>query len=191
MSQPSQKPAQINAKVKSTAIKAGKYVGLKLLNYAIFLLVLAGLWWYFFGGSGGNSGGGGGGGGQGHKPRLDSEPDSTVLVVYQAVASNNAREACVSFTPEAAATFARNMGAETCDQAIQQLNTQVTNKVAYNDTSIPPKKIMTSGSKSSISSCEMNVNGGKRLGLFILQRLSDGGWIIADHESEPADCITG
>ncbi|MCP3798918.1 hypothetical protein NLX83_06570 [Allokutzneria sp. A3M-2-11 16] len=187
MSQPSQKPFEINAKVKTTAIKAGKYVGLKLLKWGALLLVLAIAWWYFFGSSGGNSGSGT----KSNTPVLQDSPSGTVRAVYNYASAGVSDKACMFFSVEGAEQFARNMNAVNCLQAMDDVTKQVQDPISYSGPTIPKQAVLTSGSKSEISSCAMAIAGGPKLGAFLMQRQPDGGWQITGHESEPADCITG
>ncbi|MFB9905285.1 hypothetical protein [Allokutzneria oryzae] len=186
MSQPPQKTFQVNEKVKKTAIKAGKYVGIKLLKWAAFLLVLALAWWYFFGGSGGN----GSDGKASNSPTRGLSPEHTLRMVYTYAEAGDGGAACSFFSTAGAEEFAKNMGAVNCLQAIDDIAAKAKTEPLAK-AKVPPVPAFTSGGKSEASSCQMRENDGRRLGAFLLTRQPDGGWQITGHEAEPADCVTG
>jgi hypothetical protein len=51
--------------------------------------------------------------------------------------------------------------------------------------------VAVAGSEATVSSCQMTVDGGPRLGAFGLRQDPKGGWVINEHDNEPADCVTG
>jgi hypothetical protein len=158
----------------------------RLLRLAIIiLLVLFALWLaidYYFGGSNSSSSNT-----QGEASRRSQNPKDAVLGIYTAVA-NNLTSGCLLFTPDARSAFARDLGADTCEHAVQQAASKVQNKSSYVPDARTFPDLALSGDVT-ISSCTLSVQGGERLGKFVLHKESDGGWIISKHYNEA--CATG
>lgn len=121
--------------------------------------------------------------------RTPESPEDTVHTVYVSVSSNNQQRGCNMFSTQAAAEFAKNIAAADCKKAIELLHGKVTNATRYkNNVSVTRENTLTSGNNSEISSCALTVTDGPRLGLFLLRKQTDGGWLIVEHRNEPADC---
>ncbi|MBP2476109.1 hypothetical protein JOF53_004981 [Crossiella equi] len=167
----------------------------RLIKYGVIAAVLVVAYFYFFSCDSSPLRGGGGTDGNGNAtqvlPRTSTTPQDQVRVVFAAVSNEDARRGCTAFSPEAATKFAANLGAQDCLTALADLAKQVTNKTAYKNVRITSDQALTSGDNSEVSSCRLELTGGPRLGLFILQKQADGGWLITGHEKEPADCLTG
>ncbi|WP_253771221.1 hypothetical protein [Goodfellowiella coeruleoviolacea] len=124
---------------------------------------------------------------------LPTKPSETVRMLYDHIAQGLPDDACALFTDATKQTFATDLGAPDCPQAMRQLSAAVQRKSSYaepvfrNDTTKVP-----AGTTTEISSCaDLVVQGGQRLGRFTLTRQDNGGWIISGHENEPADCVGG
>jgi hypothetical protein len=159
----------------------------RLLRLAIIIvLVLFALWLaidHFFGSS--NSGSGNR---IGASPVLPTDPKRTVQNLYALVAENSPGEACVLFTPPARQAFAHDLGGNDCPDAVHRAASKVQDKASY----VPELRKFPDVSLSgdvTISSCALPVQGGDRLGTFVLHKQPDGGWIISDHQNEL--CATG
>ncbi|MCP2260362.1 hypothetical protein LX15_004076 [Streptoalloteichus tenebrarius] len=151
-----------------------------------FLLVVGG-YWYFSD----DSDPGTGQGGPTYSPVYWSTPKEAVIAVYQFTAHGDAGKACALFSPEGRDAFARNSGGGDCQQAVQRLNGRVTNRSSYANPGFPEGAVTVRGDRAEVRSCQMTVDGGQRLGAFVLSRLPNGTWAISGHEAEPADCRTG
>lgn len=121
---------------------------------------------------------------------LDTNPYAAVRRVYQRVAENMPTEVCSRFTDEAARQFAADFGASNCPEAVVQLSTQVDtapggrNAYAEPDFHGKMQEFDNQVSTIDISSCDMGITAGPRLGRFTLNRISMGQWIIAGHHNE-------
>jgi hypothetical protein len=113
-------------------------------------------------------------------------PKDTVRAVYHYIAANNPDLACALFLPSGAQAFATDLGGTSCHTAAAK----VTNTAGYNAMVIPDGSATISGPTATISSCQLTVDGGQRLGEFTLSKRTDGGWAIIGHKNEPADCAT-
>jgi hypothetical protein len=122
---------------------------------------------------------------------LPTNPYETVRSVYQRIAEDVPDVACGQFTDEAAQQFATDFGAADCPAAVAQLNTQVDKspggKNAYAEPDFHGKMQEFANpdvTTIQISSCDLGVNAGPRLGLFTLSRIAANQWIITGHRTE-------
>ncbi|MGO1056671.1 hypothetical protein [Crossiella sp. CA198] len=165
----------------------------RLIKYGAIAAVLIFAYFYFF--SCEDSplrGGGGTGGSAGQQDQTvqQTSPKEAVRTVYHYVAGDP-KQACAVFSATGKAAFAKSFGVPDCPQAAQAAAAKVTDKSRYANPDFPENAAFTSGSTSEIRSCDLGVTGGDRLGVFILTKQGDGGWVITGHEKEPADCLTG
>jgi hypothetical protein len=121
---------------------------------------------------------------------LPQSPKDAIRAVYQYTGVNNGKLVCLLLTPDAAKTFAANLGAPTCEQAVAGAAAKVTDAGAYGNPKFPDGSAVVTGDQADVRSCVTTVTGGPRLGLFHLSKQS-GGWLIIGHENEPIDCRTG
>ncbi|TCP53179.1 hypothetical protein EV191_105246 [Tamaricihabitans halophyticus] len=120
---------------------------------------------------------------------LSTTPHEAVRKVYKHVAQGRADLGCGRFTASAARQFANNFDEPNCTAAIKQLSTEVENMNAYAEPWFPNSAYRTpSGDHTTISSCEMTVEGGPSLGVFTLKQVEKGQWIVDRHEQEPNPC---
>ncbi|QGK71557.1 hypothetical protein GIY23_20370 [Allosaccharopolyspora coralli] len=124
-------------------------------------------------------------------PIPSADPATAVAGVYNYVAYNRAGDACALFNEAGRQAFADSYGAASCVAAVQRINADVADPVQYPNIKIGRDAETTEGGNSSVSSCGLDVQGGPRLGMFHLTQNAKGGWLIAGHEHEPADCLTG
>ncbi|MGW0516546.1 hypothetical protein [Crossiella sp. NPDC003009] len=165
----------------------------RLIKYGVIAAVLILAYFYFFscedsplrGGGGAN-----GGAGQQDQTVQQTSPKEAVRTVYHYVAGDP-KQACAVFSAAGKAAFAKSFGVADCAQAAQAAAAKVTDKARYANPDIPENAAFTSGSTSEVRSCDLGVTGGERLGVFILTKQGDGGWLITGHEKETADCLTG
>lgn len=119
---------------------------------------------------------------------LDTDPYDTVRNVYRGVAAKAPDEVCARFTPEAAAQFAGAFEGESCDTVVVLLHHGlVTDPQAYADTTFGYFTADDGEVHTEIDSCEFEVRGGRRLGVFVLDRSAAGTWQITAHRMEPCD----
>jgi len=157
-----------------------------VLAGAAVVLLGVGWWWWSD-----DSTPGAGDGGAAVAPVLPQSPKDSVRAVYSYIAANRPDQACVLFTPQAAQAFAAAHGGSDCAQAARRLAEQVQDRTAYANPVFPEGSAVVIGTDAEVRSCSMQVTGGPRLGMFLLQRQPNGGWVISGHEAEPADCLTG
>lgn len=120
---------------------------------------------------------------------LPTTPRETVRLLYDHITKPAPVEACQLFTPQAAKSFASNMHTATCQIAINELNAKVTSKAMYAEPVFPSHLSQPPmGNTMRISSCELEVQNGERLGEFTLRKISKGQWIITGHQREPRPC---
>lgn len=117
-----------------------------------------------------------------------NQADDIVRQVYWKTAEPNPLVACVQFTDEAKQQFAENTagltgGAKTCEEAVAALYNLVTDRGAYSLTHVPHQE--EGGSAAEISSCDLNVKGGPKLGWFKVEESPHlGQWQITEHRKE-------
>jgi hypothetical protein len=143
-------------------------------------------------GSGPGGGNSGGAAGAGTPTTTYQLPDLAVNDVYKLIAPPaTADRVCDSvFTPQGGNQFAADLGAPTCQQAVALAAATVTNPSAYKRTTVPASAIQMHGEDSAtISSCALDVQGGERLGTFLLTRAQNG-WYISGHQKDPSPCVT-
>lgn len=183
--------------------RALKTVGGKLVTLAVVaLLVAAGAFWLIekLPGSGPPKSPGEPEviGGKKAKTNLiyETDPRNAVQKIYDDIAQDDPTSACGRFDDEARAQFTDHfaeLGA-TCEDVVTALNAQVTNgqKSEYANPRFPSTvKTNPTSDTVPVSSCELEVTGGPRLGRLIVSKMNDsvgGQWIVTRHEAEPADC---
>lgn len=120
---------------------------------------------------------------------LSTQPHEAVRTVYDAIAQNLPEQGCGRFAEPTQQRFAEDMGYPDCRQAIIGLNAQVKGVNDYAEPIFPPDAMAPPlESTTTISSCEMQVMGGPRLGEFSLARTDKGQWLITGHSREPQPC---
>ncbi|MFC7617960.1 hypothetical protein ACFQV2_35725 [Actinokineospora soli] len=135
------------------------------------------------------------GGGKTTRTVLFAEsPREAIRLIYNNVAQASLPDACTRFeTEEVAQKFADHFGAPDCDTAVRRLHDEVTNASAYARPYFPAAVDLTPGPDGTvvISSCELDIRQGPRLGEFTLRVIpgsrSDQ-WTISDHRKEASDC---
>jgi hypothetical protein len=84
--------------------------------------------------------------------------------------------------------FAKDFAAASCEDAIQKAFTKVTDRNAYGGLTVPQGAVHNNGpSSATVYSCAMSVTGGASLGTFVLSDTANG-WIVVDHQPDPATC---
>ncbi|WP_130343716.1 hypothetical protein [Herbihabitans rhizosphaerae] len=169
----------------------------KLVRKLVVLLILliAAYWAYqhYFGKNDSDNAIEAGGGGRTKTNFVFSDnPMAMVRQLYDNVAQNIVVDACNRFTDDARQKFTADLGAPSCELAVTTLNSKLTNKHKYSlprpgsNFTIPP------GAKTiEISSCDLRVEGGPRIGVFVLSEIELGQWIITGHRNEPDPCPAG
>lgn len=175
----------------------GRFKLLRRLVYVFVALLL--LWGYIvynYSDSGGDEGGPSGGGVPGNEnpkqaPVLSTDPKQAVVAIYTYQA-DTPDVTCELFSEAGKAQFARDNGAPDCPAAAQKLHAQVTNPTTYANPKFGENAVSPpSNGMVDVSSCQILVDGGPRLGTFVLKQNVKGGWVIDGHQNEPADCVTG
>jgi hypothetical protein len=122
---------------------------------------------------------------------LKDNPYEAVRQVYQRIAEDAPPFACGVFTDEAAQQFAEHFNAPDCPRAIDILHEQVDKSPGSVNAYSEPDFHGKMGQKpesgtATISSCELGVTAGPRLGAFTVQVAPDsnGQWIITGHRRE-------
>lgn len=119
---------------------------------------------------------------------LDTDPYDTVRNVYRGVAAKAPDEVCARFTPEAAAQFAGAFEGESCGNVVILVHHGlVADPQAYANTNFGYFTADDGVVHAEIDSCEFEVRGGPRLGVFVLARDESGTWRITAHRKEPCD----
>lgn len=119
---------------------------------------------------------------------LDTDPYDTVRNVYRGVAEKKPDEVCARFTPEAATQFAGHFEAESCTTVVILVyHGLVADPETYANTSLGYFTADDGGTHAEIDSCEFEVEGGPRLGVFVLDRGESGTWLITAHHMEQCD----
>lgn len=166
----------------------------KIVTAVVVVLLLIGAGWfaidYFFGGPpsqapasqiGGNK----------TKDRLlfEKNPRSAVRRVYENIAMGDQRGTCDRFTPQARTQFTNAFGGDSCETVVDTLKAQVTEgmKDEYANPWIPASAATPTGQTATVSSCDLDVEGGPRLGRFtlgVIEESLDGQWIVTAYEQE-------
>jgi hypothetical protein len=122
--------------------------------------------------------------------RLEKHPRDAVAAVYHIIATTPPDTACLEFTSAAAAQFARDMHAADCTQAVRTIHDGLdANGVnGYSFVVIPASAMIQQGNTVQISSCAMQLDGGPRLGLFVVTENQYQEWQITGHRNEPNPC---
>lgn len=129
------------------------------------------------------------GGGTYHTNKIFStSPYEAVRMVYAQIAQNRPDLACGSFDIPIQQKFAEDLGFPDCQQAVFALKAEVTSINDYAE-SIPSSLAEPPVSDTvTIDSCRFAVRGGPPLGVFRVQRVDKGQWLITGHEPGPATC---
>jgi hypothetical protein len=119
--------------------------------------------------------------------RLEKNPKDAVAAVYHIIAESPPDTACLEFTTAAAAQFAQDMHAANCTQAVRTIHAGLgaDGQNAYSFVVVPDSAVITQGNTAQVSSCDMEVDAGPRLGLFIATETQDQEWQITGHRNEP------
>jgi hypothetical protein len=130
-----------------------------------------------------------GGGGYHTNHILNDNPYAAVRQVYQRIADGSPYFACGAFTDEAAQQFAQHFNAPDCPNAIDLLHEQVDKSAGSKNAYAEPDFHGKMGQRPDsgtimVSSCELGVNAGPRLGMFTVSRVELGQWIITAHQRE-------
>jgi hypothetical protein len=116
---------------------------------------------------------------------LDTNPYETVRKVYHHIAQNVPQQACGRFTTDAARQFANDFNAADCAAAVSALHKEVTGRNGYAEVDFRGKMGQTpDAGVVEISSCELGVSNGPRLGVFTVNRIQKDQWIITAHRTE-------
>jgi len=141
-------------------------------------------------GSGGSGGGSSGGAaGAGVPLQGPANPSYAVSSVYAAVGNDDPAKVCQSVLGgQGGVSFARDFAATNCENAVHKAHAKVTDGETYAGLTVPTSAVHQQGTSSAtVYSCAMSVSGGDSLGTFVLTR-TDNGWIIVDHQPDPATC---
>ncbi|MGX7824247.1 hypothetical protein ACTG9Q_04075 [Actinokineospora sp. 24-640] len=121
-------------------------------------------------------------------------PREAIRMIYNNVAQATLPDACTRFeTEELAERFADHVNAADCPTAIRDLHADVTDASDYARPYFPASVKLTPDADGNVvvSSCELDIRQGPRLGEFTLRVIpgSRGNqWIITDHRKEASDC---
>ncbi|MGJ7905610.1 hypothetical protein ACOQFL_03915 [Actinopolyspora sp. H202] len=163
----------------------------RLLYLLVLLLVLMYLYNSMFGGgSGQGSNGAAPGGEESRSAMLQRSPTAAVRAVYDELA-NRPDTVCLLFDEDARSSFADVHDAANCEAVAQRLNERVSERIEYKNPDIDRNAVRefeseSGGSWARISSCDLGVSGGPRLGVFRLRQESSGGWRIDGYQA--ANC---
>jgi hypothetical protein len=110
----------------------------------------------------------------------------TVGMFYKHVAHNSPDLGCALFIhDETRQAFAREFGGANCKEAFAKLKPQI-NVAKYEQIMFPPDMLKTPATtKVTIDSCALTVEGGPRLGTFVVEKINNG-WVITDWS--PSTC---
>ncbi|WP_112262374.1 hypothetical protein [Lentzea terrae] len=168
-------------------------LGSRLFWRALFLLfvVIAGIWAYdhYFGrddaGDIAQDSGGVTGPAQGLSAPAGLQ--GTVGMFYKHVSFADTTRACTLFLrDDTRQKFANAYGASDCAAAVKDLKTKVTSVDKYQQVMFPPDMLKTpTTTKVTIDSCALTVEGGPRLGTFVVEKVGSG-WVITDWS--PSTC---
>ncbi|MET9626664.1 hypothetical protein ABZX92_04305 [Lentzea sp. NPDC006480] len=111
----------------------------------------------------------------------------TVGMFYKHVSFADTTRACTLFLrDDTRQKFANAHNASDCAAAVKSLKTQVTSVDKYQQVMFPPDMLKTpTTNKVTINSCELTVEGGPRLGTFVVEKVGSG-WVITDWS--PSTC---
>ncbi len=111
----------------------------------------------------------------------------TVGMFYKHVSFADTTRACTLFLrDDTRQKFANGFGASDCADAVKTLKTQVTSVDKYQQIMFPPDMLKTpTTTKVTIDSCALTVEGGPRLGTFVVEKVG-AGWVITDWS--PSTC---
>lgn len=160
---------------------------------ALFLLfvVVAGIWAYdhYFGRDDAGDIAQDSGGVTGPAQGLSSPAglQGTVGMFYKHVSFADTTRACTLFLrDDTRQKFANAYQASDCAAAVKDLKTKVTSVDKYQQVMFPPDMLKTpTTTKVTINSCELTVEGGPRLGTFVVEKVGSG-WVITDWS--PSTC---
>lgn len=168
-------------------------LGSRLFWRVLFLLfvVIAGIWAYnhYFGrddaGDIAQDSGGVTGPAQGLTAPAGLQ--GTVGMFYKHVSFADTTRACTLFLrDDTRQKFANAYGASDCAAAVKDLKTKVTSVDKYQQVMFPPDMLKTpTTTKVTIDSCALTVEGGPRLGTFVVEKVGSG-WVITDWS--PSSC---
>ncbi|WP_424189945.1 hypothetical protein ACOBQX_14270 [Actinokineospora sp. G85] len=119
-----------------------------------------------------------------------TNPKEAVRAFYDNVAQETLPDACTRFaTEQVAQSFATHFNAPDCPTAVKRLHTQVTSKNNYAEVFFPTavSLVPDAGGEVRVSSCDLEVNSGPRLGVFTVKEIDKsraGQWTIVRHERE-------
>ncbi|SDF65244.1 hypothetical protein SAMN05216553_102509 [Lentzea fradiae] len=110
-----------------------------------------------------------------------------VGMFYKHVSFADTTRACtLIYRDDARERFAQAHGASDCGEAVRKLKDQVTNVDRYQQVMFPPDMLKTpTSTRVTIDSCELTVEGGPRLGVFVVEKIGSG-WVITDWS--PGSC---
>jgi hypothetical protein len=138
-----------------------------------------------------DTGTGSGGGAPGASIPLagPANPAYAVSSVYAAVGNDDPAKVCQSVLGGIGGVhFAAAFKASSCEDAVHKEHSKVTDSENYAATTVPTTAVhQDTPTSAKVYSCAMSVSGGDSLGTFVLTR-TDNGWIITDHEPDPATC---
>lgn len=141
--------------------------------------------------TGTGSGGGSGGGAPGAGIPLagPASPVYAVSSVYAAVGNDDPAKVCQSVLGgPGGIAFARDFTASSCEDAVHKEHQKVTDSETYAALTPPTTAVhQNTPTTATVYSCAMSVSGGDSLGTFVVTQ-TDNGWIITDHQSDPAVC---
>ncbi|MBB5954819.1 hypothetical protein FHS29_001389 [Saccharothrix tamanrassetensis] len=174
-------------------------LGSKLFRRLVYLVVVLLLLGYFydkyFGGPTPGDVAVDSGGDKGNviAPQTPYGLQGTVALFYKHVINDDAGRACLLFSEDQAKkNFTEAFRAKDCESAVHQLSGQVTNSAQYRQLGFPADmRAVPNGGSVEVSSCELQVTGGPRLGRFVLSMQDNKTWVITGYQAEPADCLTG
>ena len=139
----------------------------------------------------GSGGGGTGGGAPGAGIPLagPASPVYAVSSVYAAVGNDDPAKVCQSVLGgPGGIAFARDFTASSCEDAVHKEHQKVTESETYAALTPPTTAVhQNTPSTATVYSCAMSVSGGDSLGTFVVTQ-TDNGWIITDHQPDPASC---
>lgn len=178
-----------------------EWLGKKIIGWLIFFLLLAiTLTWaynHFLGKDDDNSTEAAaeqGGGSYHTREILSSEPYEAVRQVYNKTAQEDpgtnepsVDQVCGNFDRETQDLFARNTGHSDCRQAVLGLHEEVDHVTDY-ARSIRPQYYEANTSTLRVDSCDFDIRGGPALGVFTVQQVERGQWLITDHDPGPRTC---
>jgi hypothetical protein len=122
---------------------------------------------------------------------VQGTPKDAIITVYTFLAYGDARTTCGIFTGPAGHEFATSNGGQDCPTAAQRLRSQVTDVNAYVNVKFTPDAVAPVQGEVKVSSCDVLVAGGPRLGTFHLRQQPNGGWLIDGYQGAPAQCPPG